>query len=98
MARDLNNIKCHVQFCAVPLQAFIHSDLKFPNFCSPGDDQEEIEVEEGVFDSEIDNIGGDLEHEISEDTFDEQDSGTESKNEQSDEKVCCSKSRVDITS
>lgn len=41
----------------------------------------------GVFDSEIENIGGDLEQEISEDTFDEQDSGTESKTEQSDEKV-----------
>ncbi|CAB4022334.1 Hypothetical predicted protein [Paramuricea clavata] len=53
-----------------------------------GDDQEEIEVEVGVFDSEIENIGGDLEQEISEDTFDEHDSGTDSKNEQSDEKVC----------
>ncbi|XP_028391917.1 SAP domain-containing ribonucleoprotein-like [Dendronephthya gigantea] len=52
-----------------------------------GDDQEEIEVEVGVFDSEIENIGGDLEQEISEDTFDEQDSGAESKNEQSDEKT-----------
>ena len=58
--------------------------------CCTGDDHEEIEVEVGVFDSEIENIGGDLEQEIrlSEDTFDEQDSGTESKNEQSDEKVC----------
>ena len=55
--------------------------------CCPGDDHEEIEVEVGVFDSEIENIGGDLEQEISEDTFDEQDSGTESKTEQSDEKV-----------
>ena len=60
------------------------------SLCCPGDDHEEIEVEVGVFDSEIENIGGDLEQEIrlSEDTFDEQDSGTESKNEQSDEKVC----------
>jgi hypothetical protein len=44
----------------------------------------------GVFDSEvenIENIGGDLEREISEDTFDEHDSGTESKNEQSNGKV-----------
>jgi hypothetical protein len=59
-----------------------------PTLCCSGDDQEEIEVEVGVFDSEIENIGGDLEQEISEDTFDEHDSGTDSKNEQSDEKVC----------
>ena len=54
-----------------------------------GDEQEEIEVEVGVFDSEIAHIGGDLDQDISEDTFDEQEesSGPESKNEQSDEKV-----------
>ncbi len=66
----------------------------FPTLCCTGDDQEEIEVEVGVFDSEIENIGGDLEQEIGEDTFDEHDSGTESKNETSDEKVIlkCNKS------
>ena len=37
-----------------------------------GDEQEEIEVEVGVFDSEIEHIGGDLDQDISEDTFDEQ--------------------------
>ncbi|XP_046846027.1 SAP domain-containing ribonucleoprotein-like isoform X2 [Xenia sp. Carnegie-2017] len=51
------------------------------------DEGEEIEVEEGVFDSEIENITTDLEHDdLTEDTFDEQDSGNDSKNEQTDEK------------
>lgn len=64
-----------------------YNNVDFSTVCCPGDDQEEIEVEVGVFDSEIENLGGDLEQEISEDAFDEQDSGTDSKNEQSDEKV-----------